>query len=436
MDGVASELATRFAGRESELARAVSELRMRGAGELSLLPSSSSSSDNDVKTVQAALERVQQRVARARREAEAARAREETSSRVAELVALFLGGENEAELARRVAAGEAQLEGVKAFRMVREKVRAKEAAARKKEETEKGGGEKRVAATAAVVASSLAKMRESLALERTVVRQSGAAVLEAVAEVAQAAAERAKDETERRMVAEGAALVLAERFGREPQIPLYAALHYNSVMALAEGARKGEEEWRKGLEREAEKRLEAGTERVREEMKRHMAEVDEEGAREEDEGVRLVRAVKRCAHGLGMVRKAWSNVLEPETLHRVLCGDLVEWVLEAMTQRLMRSTTAKRKGDGLAKSGEQCLELMLPVLGLRKEASETERRSVGGIAWSRARKMVELLEGVELADLASNLNKLTSCFSKDELKTVVVNLYADGANRAALLNKL
>ena len=431
MDSVASQLATRFAGRESELARAVSELRMRGAGELSLLPASSE--EDDIKTVQAALDRVQQRVARARREAEAARAREETSSRVAELVALFLSGENEAELARRVAVGEAQLEGVRAFRMVREKVRA----AKKKEEKENDGGEKRVVgvATAVVVASSLGKMRESLTLERTVVWQRGTAVLEAAAEAAKEAAERAENGTERRMVAEGAALVLAERFGREPQIPLYAALHYNSVMALAESARKGEE-WGKELEKEAEKRLEAGTERVREEMKRHMAEAEEEGAREEDQGVRLVRAVKRCAHGLGMVRKAWSNVLEPETLQRVLCGDLADWVLEAVTQRLMKQKKNARI-EGLAKSGGQCLELMLPVLGLSKEASsETERRSVGGVAWSRARKMVELLEGVDLADLGANLNKLTSCFSKDELRTIVVNLYADDASRAALLNKI
>ncbi len=428
-------MADHYAGRESALVEAVAVLRRQTAGYALDGTRAAESRDWDGEA-----EAVRQRLAAAEERVAATKARVQerqqacaVAERLERLVALYLDPATSRDvLAERVAADASLLEKNKAFRMVREKVAASTP------RVAEAPAAAVVVATPPRVTETLVRLREHLAADANLdaVQHDGLAVVACVSECARMVADM--EDKQKSQVLQGVFLLLANRFGKEREIPLYSALFFNSLLLLErlDGGVSGDL-----FDEAAREELQKCLERVKQELRGHLddasafkADADEaESARRR--AAAQTRGVKRCAHVVGLVRKAWSGVLQQETLRQCM-GELANVVLERLIANVIElKDVSAMESEALASSMTESMDLLLPVLGLGRDSSETERRAAAS-SWPHARKLQELLAGSPLAGLESNVKALTSCFSTGQLRLLIEAIYEDNATRASVIKKL
>jgi hypothetical protein len=381
--------------------------------------------DAEAEALRQQLTAVEERVASAKRRVHDKQKTCAVTERLAGVVALYLAPDaSPEELAQRVAAEAPLLEKSKAFRMVREKVQA---TATPVVVAASVAGNAQWAVSQRV-ATALTEMREQLEKPEALEPQQldGLPVVPAAAHCAALLAKL--DKTERVQVQCGARVLLARRFAREPEIPLFAALHHNSLAAL------GPE-----LSSAARAQLRGCAERVRGELRGHLEEAEPELERKDAGWKRAAaaqtRAMRRCAHGLGLLRRAWSEALPEERLAAELAR-LVDWLLEWLVQRVLRAgDLSATESEALGTSLAECLSLLATALGLPPDASDTQRRAAAP-AWPRARRAAELLAGTPLASLEPRLASLRASFAPHELRLLLEAIYEDKPLRTSLLQKL
>ncbi len=443
MEECVLRVASAYAGREEDLARLVSSLR--AAGARSALPErgDEKKEQEEEETVRAAVEAAARDVAEATREAARAGHRAEETERVHSLVQRFLklqergrgegggGGEEEEEkekeaLMRDVEQEATRLQHVKAFRMIREKLASeksgKQANTAANSDTAASGQENFLGVR---VADALEKLRLRLEADTELngVLCQDLMVVDSVAEcVSLVSGDVFKNDRERMQVIEGMFLLLVSRFNREMEIPLYAALHYN-CLTLLQSLAKQQIDLSSMLGFEAERVLAASVKRASSEIEGHVSEALAETNKEGLDRV-IDRCGRRCSHGLGLVRRAWSGALKDPILRecvKQVAGVALEG-LSLIALGVARAEERDRVGAALLMAGSRIAE------SAHAEQGELQRRQALGVAWSRLRKTAELLQGA-----MPKVQSLTSCFSEEETRKLVSACVVEGSEKKKIL---
>jgi hypothetical protein len=388
--------------------------------------------DQEAQRLRQGVREIEERVAACKQRVRESQAKFVQADRLHRIVSMYLDpAADHAALAARVAAESPALEKSKAFRMVREKVLAK---------TESTDAHSSSLLLSSKVAATLQELQEDFQKDQElngVVSLFGLVVVGTVDKCASITkSEESLSVTEKVQVLEGVFLLLTNRFSREADIPLYTALHYNSLVLLERLALKfGPQALGNVLGEEAEGRLASGIGRIETELESHMTEMRLQlGVSEKELGRRQTQCVKRCAHILNLARRAWTGVLDPDELVRIvmrLGGSVLEWLVSNVIEL---GDLGVAESAALATSCSESMQLIAASAGLSREAGETERRAALGTSWSRARKTSEMLGGVKLSDWTSN--SLISCFSPQEATALLSAVYQDNAARKKLISEL
>lgn len=395
--------------------------------------------DREVQLLRDQVASLEDRVKICQESAGQAQKRFDLAERLNSIVSMYLDpGANQAALMERVLAEAPVLEKNKAFRMVREKVL-------KRAERETGTTEAAAAAAAASPAAVspgaltlLSRLRDLLNADQTLngVAHGDLLVVGAVAECASAVTRNVSaplGELERIQIIEGMWLLLSHRFGREADIPLYAALHHNSLLLLARSV--GDAHLVGVLGDEAQRVLSASALRAAGEAEVHAAELvaGAVGVASSDLARRQLACAKRCAHVMTAARRGWSaGGLAAEALERATAGAAAA-ALEglAASVRAWGGGHSDTERAGLAQSLDEAVGVVLAAAGLEKDKEagpgKAGLRAVLGRSWSRLRKTRELLGGA-----APRLEMLTCCFARDELLLLLPAACADGPAKSAL----
>ena len=333
-------------------------------------------------------------------------------------------------------------EKVKAFRMIREKLEREEAALKEEEEEEVVEFEKKASVVKVYperVMSALRILQETLKSDN----------LDSVDADVIASAAKCKSELlalelqDWSVVCCGFRMMIARRFGDEPEIPLFVALHHNTLLFLADLCKEKELFAEMTLcSLEGARVLYRFLEKVKEDLRLQLQLEERSFKKEKDlaeyRSSELVKACKRCFFEIQGVKKAWTKVLSPDILKWAV-GELVSDVLEEAIVRFTLSNLCKdgvsvQESEIYGEKFKSCLDLSLPCLELEVNASELEKRKHVP-NYPRARKIQELMK-CSLADVERNISKLKSCFSKQELTTLITAMYNETKRREQLLVNL
>lgn len=309
-----------------------------------------------------------------------------------------------------------QMERVKAFRMVREKVKQQE-----QQQQQKDVDASIEVAPISAVGKALDELRvllwDSKGLDGV---QAGGQQVVGCALRCVELARSMRGEQLQKQVLTGCYLLLKERFSSEPRIPLYICLYHNSLMLLqqiGQDAMMGDEAGRVYLQ---------WLNTVEEDLAANFVDIALKD---------YVQAVKRCVHQIRVLSRTLTDVVSESMLQNFV-SRCVDVVLDRgiVASVLKMDDLSSDESDAICKAIDAILPMCLEALELSPSSSEADRRAAVS-SWPRARKMKELLS-CSLAEVDENLPKFSSIFSSKELTKLVCAAFEDTTNRRKFLEKL